>query len=182
MQLATSSHSADEDNFEKMTSAYNACLDEPRIKKLGIQPLAEVADQIKKAFPLKTAVTHRPESALSDTLLLLAQYGVSSLVSIGTGADDADPDTVVVSVSPPWRIGLPSKERYEDDVLVKKYQNVTIEVLSLLSPELDKDILAGVTVFEKKLAAASPSTEDRQDATVRAHVPPLQRNVRCHPL
>lgn len=163
MQLAAASHSADEDNFDKMTSAYKACVDEETIKKLGVAPLAKIVDEIKSVYPASI----KSENALSDTILLLARYGVSGLVASGTGADDTNPDVVVVSVSPPWRIGLPSKERYEDDALVKKYQAVVVEVLSQLSPNEKKETLAAVVDLEKKLAAASPSAEDRQDITVR---------------
>ncbi|KAK1753132.1 hypothetical protein QBC47DRAFT_387847 [Echria macrotheca] len=164
LQLTASSHSVDEDNFEKLTSAYKACLDESTIKKLGIQPLVPIIEEVKKSFP-SSANGARSANSLSDTILLLAQYGVSGLVSSGTGADDTNPDVVVVSVSAPWRIGLPAKERYEDDALVKKYTGVVVDVLSQLSSDVDKDVLAGVVELEKKLAAASPSTEDRQDVT-----------------
>jgi len=37
---------------------------------------------------------------------------------------------VLVFVSPPCRIGLPSKKRYEDNFFVEKYQLVVVEVLS----------------------------------------------------
>ncbi|KAK3318734.1 hypothetical protein B0H66DRAFT_248726 [Apodospora peruviana] len=166
MQLATTSHSADEANFEKLSSAYNACMDEQTIKELGVKPLTDILDKVKKSFPVSTTdADRRSDNAIGDTVLLLAKYGISALVSPGASADDADPDVVVVSVSPPWSFGLPAKERYEDDALVKKYQGVLVEVLSQLTPEQDKDVLAGVVDLEKKLAAASPDSEDRQDVT-----------------
>ncbi|KXX82006.1 Endothelin-converting enzyme 1 [Madurella mycetomatis] len=164
-ELGISSRSADEDNFEKLTSAYKACLDEPTIKKLGIAPLAKIVESVKLSFPSSGSGSSGSGKALSETILLLAKHGISGLVASGTGADDADPDVVVVSVSPPWRIGLPSKERYEDDALVKKYQAVVVEVLSQLSPEAGEEDLAAVVEFEKRLAAASPPTEERQDVT-----------------
>ena len=166
MQLGASSHSADEANFEKMTSAYNACLDESTIKRLGISPLLDVIRRLKKSFPAEADTARRSDRAISDAILFLAKYGISALVSPGTGADDADPDVVVVSVSPPWSIGLPSKERYEDADLVKKYQGVVVEILHQLSPEHDYKTVKGVVDLEKKLAAASPSTEEREDVTV----------------
>lgn len=165
MQLESTSLSADEENFNKLTDAYKACLDEPTIKELGIAPLAKIVEQVKQSFPVSDSSSG---NALSETILLLSKYGVSGLVSSGTGADDADPDVVAVSVAPPWRIGLPSKERYDDDALVKKYQGVVVDVLSQLGPKENKDVLAAVVDFEKKLAAASPSTEERQDVTVSA--------------
>ncbi|KAK0737918.1 endothelin-converting enzyme [Schizothecium vesticola] len=165
MQLAPASHSVDEDNFDKMTSAYQACLDEETIKKVGVAPLAKIVDEIKSVYPASA----QSENSLSETILLLARYGVSGLVASGTSADDTNPDVVVVFVSPPWEIGLPSKERYEDDALVKKYEAVVVEVLSQLSPDEKKETLAAVVDFEKKLAAASPSAEDRQDITKSYH-------------
>lgn len=162
MRLAATTHSADEANFEKLTSAYNACLDEKTIEKLGNLPLASILDQIRTSFPVTTT---QPINAFAETILLLAKYGVSALVSTGASADDADPDVVVVSVSAPWRIGLPAKERYEDDALVKKYQAVIVETLGKLVPGQTKDVLEAVVGFEKKLAAASPNNEDRQDVT-----------------
>ncbi|KAK0648606.1 hypothetical protein B0T16DRAFT_444608 [Cercophora newfieldiana] len=162
MQLAATSHSADEDNFEKLTAAYKACLDEDTIKDLGIAPLTDIVGKIKQSFPLAAS---RSDGALSDTILLLAKHGISAFVSPNAGADDTNPDVVVVQVGAPWRIGLPSKERYEDDNLVKKYEGVVVEVLSKLTPGEPKDVLAGVVDLEKKLAAASPSTEEREDVT-----------------
>ncbi|KAK4446546.1 putative metalloendopeptidase [Podospora aff. communis PSN243] len=161
MQLAATSHSVDEDNFEKMTAAYNACLNEDTIKDLGIAPLSKIIDEIKASYPLTAA----SDDALSNTILLLAKYGISALVSPGAGADDTNPDVVVVQVGAPWRIGLPSKERYEDDALVKKYEGVVVDVLSQLAPDEDKDVFASVVELEKKLAAASPSTQEREDVT-----------------
>lgn len=159
MNLVTNKKSADEENFDKMKSAYDACLDEDKIKDVGTGPLLDVLDGIKNTYAADKAANPK------DAILLLAKYGVSALITAGTGADDRDPDTVVVSVSAPWTFGLPSKERYEDDKLVEKYRAVAIEVLENLYPEEDKGIYSEVIDLEKKLAAASPPTEDREDVT-----------------
>ncbi|KAF2710379.1 zincin [Pleomassaria siparia CBS 279.74] len=161
MQLQTVAKPADEENFDKMKAAYDACLNEDKIKSIGAEPLLQVLEEIKKTYSVATSDSH----AIKDTVLLLAKYGVTALVSTGTGADDTDPDTVVVSVGAPWSFGLPSKERYEDDKLVEKYRGVVVEVLSALFPDQDKASFAGVVDLEKKLAAASPSEEDREDVT-----------------
>jgi len=162
MQLQTIAKTADEENFDKMKAAYDACLDENKIKSIGIDPLLHVLDEIKKTFPVVRSESH----SIKDTVLLLAKYGVTGLVTAGTGADDTDPDTVVVSVSAPYSFGLPSKERYEDEKLVEKYRSVVGEVLGALYPKQDKKAFTGIVDFEKKLAAASPSEEDREDVTV----------------
>ena len=151
-----------------MKAAYDACLDETTIKQLGVAPLTDIVSGIKKRLPVTGTLD---EGAVVGVILALAKYGISTVVAPGTGADDTDPDTVVVSVSPPWRIGLPSKERYLDEKLVQKYQDVVSQVLSKLSPEQDKETFSKVVDFEKKLAAASPSTEEREDVTVSNHAP-----------
>jgi endothelin-converting enzyme len=153
MQLQTVQKSVDEQNFDKMKAVYDACLDEDRIKGIGAAPLLKVLDEIKQAYPA------------GDAVLLLARYGVTGLIATGTGADDRDPDSVVVSVAAPYSFGLPSKERYEDEKLVEKYRSVTVDVLSALYPDAKKESFSKIVDLEKKLAAASPSTEDREDVT-----------------
>ena len=159
MNLMASKKSVDEENFDKMKAAYNACLDEDKIKSVGVEPLMEVLNGIKNASSVADA------GGLKDVMLHLAKYGVSTLVTTGTGADDRDPDTVVVSVSAPWTFGLPSKERYEDEGLVEKYRAVTVKVLQDLYPDQNKETHSKVIDLEKKLSAASPSNQDRQDVT-----------------
>ena len=115
MQLKPVAKSSDEENFDKMKAAYDACLSEDKIKSIGAAPLMHVLEGIKKAYPADASDSH----SVKDAVLLLAKYGVTGLVTAGTGADDTDPDTVVVSVGAPWSFGLPSKERYEDEKLVE---------------------------------------------------------------
>lgn len=155
----SSKKSADEKNFDKMKAAYDACLDEDKIKGIGAGPLINVLDEIKDLY-----LVGETEN-IKDVIILLANYGVSALITAGTGADDRDPDTVVVSVSAPWSFGLPSKERYEDEKLVEKYRAVAVQVLGNLYPDEDKESYSKVIDLEKKLAAASPPTEEREDVT-----------------
>lgn len=154
--------SADENNFDKMKTAYDACMNEEQIKRNGARPLLDVLDEIKRIYPVTTSATHD----LKNTILLLAEFGITSLVGADTGADDTDPDSVVVSVAAPYSFGLPSKERYLDDKLVEKYRDVAVEVLSALYPEQDKSSFSKIVDLEKKLAAASPDSEDRDDVIV----------------
>jgi endothelin-converting enzyme len=147
-----------------MKIAYDACLNEDILKSVGAEPLLKALEEIKQTYPVTTAAA--PDThALKDAILLLAKFGVSALVSTGAGADDTDPDTVVVSVSPPRNFGLPSKERYEDDKLVEEYRSVAVEVLSALYPDQDKESFGKIVDLEKRLAAASPSSEERDDVT-----------------
>ncbi|WDK12640.1 peptidase family M13 [Colletotrichum graminicola] len=162
LRLDATDKSADEQNFDKMKTVYDACINEEKIKSIGIEPLSRILDDIKNTYPIEGAAS--VPGPTKDAILLLARYGVGALVSTGTGADDRDPDTVVVSVAP-GRLGLPSKERYEDDKLFERYRDVAVEVLGNLFPDQNKDNFVKVADFEKLLAAASPSTEEREDVT-----------------
>jgi endothelin-converting enzyme len=159
MQLAAFKKSTDEENFDKLKAAYDACLDESAIKKLGAAPLAQILNQVAQLF-------EQPNNYTKDAILFLAKNGVSALIATGAGADDKDPDSVITLVSPPWSFGLPSKERYEDEQLVKKYESVLTEVLSALFPDHSGEPFSTIVDFEKKLAAASPDTQEREDITV----------------
>ncbi|KAL5114546.1 hypothetical protein ACEQ8H_007579 [Pleosporales sp. CAS-2024a] len=164
MRLMTVEKSADKENFDKMKTAYQACLNEDQIKSVGAKPLMDVLEEIKKVYPV-TASGASDEHALKDTILVLAKHGITSFVSTGTGADDTDPDTVVVSVAAPYSFGLPSKERYQDPKLVDKYRDVAIQVLSALYPKDLVDTLGKIVDLEMALAAASPDSADREDVT-----------------
>jgi endothelin-converting enzyme len=156
-QLRASDKSADERNFDKMKAAYDACLNTDAIKEAGDLPLRDFLS----TFDVSTG---QGEIQLEGTIRWLSYHGVTGLVSLYAGADDTNPDVVVVSVGSPRSIGLPSKERYEDDVLVAKYRDVMGQVLGAFYPN-EKSLAEksdAIVAFEKKLAAASPTEEERE--------------------
>ncbi|KAF2398055.1 zincin [Trichodelitschia bisporula] len=176
-RLAPDEKSADEANFDKMKSAYEACLNVDTIKEVGLAPLKDLLLRIVKIFPASGS----EDKAIQETVLFLAKLGISALVSPGTGPDDKDPDTVVVAVSPPYRIGLPAKENYEDDKIIKKYEEVITTVMGALYPDKRNSVYSSVVELEKKLAAASPSMADRQDITKSYHPMTLKDAAKLTP-
>lgn len=96
--LAASVVSTDEQNFHTMQTAYNSCLDEETLAKLGVQPLVELVRQVTDSFPVTPAemegdmlVAEKDHAALSETILLLEKLGVTTFEDLGTGADDKNP-------------------------------------------------------------------------------------------
>ena len=97
-------------------------------------------------------------------------------------ADDKDPDTQVLFISPP-RLGLPSKEYYEDKGILADYQEMAAKVMGhfyqppsgnttvatingkRLSSVASSDIAKDVVSFETKIAALTPPEEDMNDIT-----------------
>lgn len=97
-----------------------------------------------------------------------------------------DPDTVVISVSAPQQLGLPSKEYYKNKDTVASYAKTIGEVLEALLHEAEhnsttstplqileqtrygsnrEELVRALVDFETKLAEASPDLEDAQDVT-----------------
>lgn len=173
-------------------------MDEDTIKKVGIKPLMEILHQVSEFFPVKESAFRRrtplvaaDSKDIAETILYLHKLGVTALLSAGAGADDKDPDTVVVQVSPPWRIGLPAKDYYRDAAVVRKYEDTLAKIIGNLHPDHkhenatlhaewvkvkghgniaargnSQDYAHDVVEFEKKLAASSPDAEDSNDVTV----------------
>jgi endothelin-converting enzyme len=144
-------------------------MDEKAIKEQGVKPLRAILKQIIDMFPVDQSNSKSKKiDDLSEVMEYLQKLGVSGLVSAGVGADDKDPDTVVVQVSPPYRIGLPAKDYYADAAVVKKYEDTLTLVLENIYPDNGpaEDLAHVVVEFEKKLAASSPDAEDSNDVTV----------------
>lgn len=155
-------------------------MNEDAIKKAGIEPLLRLLHSVATVFPVTPL--SRAGQDVADAINLLARLGVSALVAFGTGADDKDPDVVVVQVASPYSIGLPAKDYYKDDSVLKSYEAALAEVLEAVHPvpkrgnsNADsswmqfgqlKTYAHEVVEFEKKLAAASPDAEDRDDVDV----------------
>lgn len=97
-----------------------------------------------------------------------------------------DPDTVVITVSAPQQLGLPSKEYYKNKDTVASYTKTIGEVLEALLHEAEhnttttipletlgharyrsnrEELVRALVNFESKLAEASPNLEDSQDVT-----------------
>ncbi|KPI34534.1 Endothelin-converting enzyme 1 [Cyphellophora attinorum] len=162
VRLLATEASADEDNFKKLQDGYNACLDEATIKEAGTKPLEEILSKIRELYKVDEPCPSGED--IAKTVLYLSELGVTALVTAGTGADDKDPDKVVVSVSAPWRIGLPSKERYEDDDLLNGYEGTIGRIFQHMHLT-NQPIPRKVIQLEQKLAAACPDQEDMFDVT-----------------
>jgi endothelin-converting enzyme len=174
--LAASVIPTDEQNFNTMQTAYNSCLDEETLAKLGVQPLVELVRQVAGSFPVTpaemegdTLVTEKDHAALSETILLLEKLGVTTFEDLGTGADDKNPDVVIIQATPAG-LTLPSPEYYQNKKIVGQYVDTMGKVLGSFLPrnasrKTASKLAQAVVDFETKIAAATPPTEDQQDVT-----------------
>ena len=163
MQLAAVLQSPDEANFEKMKAGYDACMDENKIAEIGVEPIMEVINHVQDLY--------NGENGLANAIFYLYELGVTAILAPYTSADDKDPDTVIVAITPPQRIGLPAKELYKDNNVVGKYKDVINDVFGGLFPDAKTSSVGDDIVdFEKKLASAAPKEEDANDVTVSKRV------------
>jgi endothelin-converting enzyme len=157
----------DEQNFNKVKTAYDACMDTEVLDMLGAEPLSRVLRHIASLFPVQPRVTTDVAKSpdVRDVILNLSRLGVTALVSLQVETDGRDPGTVVVSITAPTSVGLPSHEHYLDKELVENYRAAMSKVLSSLSPHHVRGDAVRIVELEKRLARVSPS-EDQHGITV----------------
>ncbi|KAL8851976.1 MAG: hypothetical protein Q9221_003187 [Calogaya cf. arnoldii] len=198
LSKASSSASADRLIFDKIKSDYDACMDEETIKQRGSKPLLEILRKIQEYYPPRPG--HRDTLSLHDrnlkqqegllsfenepftrVIAYLSSIGIDAFVTFFVDADDKDPDSVVLSMNPLSRPGLPSKEYYQDQDLLNTYAETIGQVLEALlreaqpSPQLaldtsmvfecSEELVKAVIDLEKNLAFASPDEADAEDVT-----------------
>ncbi|KAL8888068.1 MAG: hypothetical protein Q9215_004448 [Flavoplaca cf. flavocitrina] len=181
--------------LDKIQSAYNACMDEGAIQQRGAKPLLDVLGKVQEHYPRPSNIgwvhgrnMHQSRGQQSDSnerltsvVVYLSSIGVDAFVTFSTDADDKDPDSVVLSLNALSRPGLPSKEYYQDQGLLKAYGETMGQVLEALlreahpSPQLGVDastifecseeLVKAVVDLEKNLAFASPDEADAEDVT-----------------
>lgn len=175
--------SPDHEIFAKMQDGYNACLNETQLKSVGAKPLIELLTELGQIYPVKQHKVKK-DTSLTDAVQFLIGKGVRSPISIGVSADDKDPDANVISLSPPYSFGLPSKQYYNRSDLVTSYKDTIGSVLEALIKEahprdgalsvfempeapgvLNKRIVDGLVDFESQMATVSPDPEDLSDIT-----------------
>ncbi|KAI0378465.1 endothelin-converting enzyme 1 [Hypomontagnella monticulosa] len=170
--LVSRAASTDEENFLMIQEAYNSCMNETTLQKLGVQPLVSLIDRVAASFPVAEGgdepLAEADYAALSNTILLLEQIGVTSFIGLYAGADDKNPDVVIIQGAPAG-ITLPSPEYYQDNDTVATYQTMLGEVFASLLPantsKASAKLAQSVVDLEKKIAGVTPPPEDQSDVT-----------------
>ncbi|PKX88500.1 M13 family metallopeptidase [Aspergillus novofumigatus IBT 16806] len=162
LESTSAPEAADEENFRKLKSAYNACLDEAAISKRGSEPLDALLAQFEDIYSAESAAVGSDVN-ITDAVLFLMNSGVTALVEMGPGPDDRDPDKIVISVGPPDEIGLPVREYYNSSQTVSEYTEVLKEVLGDFVGQDKRVSVEDIVLFESKLANATPDAQTLQD-------------------
>jgi endothelin-converting enzyme len=75
--------SSDEQNFRKLKTAYDACLDESTVRNRGSKPLDEMLAELQSIYPTKSGLVSGTQDHLTSAILYLMKSGVEALVSSG---------------------------------------------------------------------------------------------------
>lgn len=175
--------SPDQEIFAKIQDGYSACLNESLLKDIGSKPLIDLLTKLGEIYPSKPRSSSK-DTSLTDAVEYLISIGVRTPISIGVGADDKDPDCNVISLSPPYSFGLPSKQYYNRSETVSSYKDTIGSVLEALIkkahpkegalsvfeiPEtpgvLKQKVVDALVEFESQLATVAPDPEDLSDIT-----------------
>ncbi|MCJ1364301.1 hypothetical protein MMC16_003410 [Acarospora aff. strigata] len=179
----SSKPAVDEANFNKIQSAYSACMDEDTIKSAGVGPLLRVLRTVEELFPAKKphaegevdqnmlsqarkTLMLQADDQLSRVVVYLTKIGVGGLVDIGVAADDMDPDNVVTTVAAPWQVGLPSKEYYKNKNMTQGYAETIGKVLEALLHEAERNSTATISVETLERSRYKSSREELVRALV----------------
>lgn len=173
--------SPDREIFDKLHDSYTACMNETKLQSVGSRPLLELLLNLEERYPAKRPGLLK-DTSLTDAIQYLMSIGASGPISLGVGADDKDPDSNVISLSPPYSFGLPSKQYYNRTEIVNPYKETIGEVLEALLKEakgssfsmlrhfepinsLSKQLVDDIVSLEQRMALSSPDVEDLQDIT-----------------
>ncbi|KAI1806704.1 Metalloprotease [Daldinia bambusicola] len=167
--------SVDEENFNKLVTSYNACLNETAIEETGVQPLVLFLGNITESFPVisrEHTNTSRFDTAdheaFSQTYLFLARHSIFPFLTIDVALDPDHIDTYIPIVAP--SDGFFPSEVYENEETRSLYEKAVAEVLGNVLPTEDLrakavEMAQGLVQLERQIAA-HPLTPNGDTKTI----------------
>ncbi|KAH9063412.1 Metalloprotease [Lactarius vividus] len=135
MSVGSLKESADQQLLTKLRNLYHSCMDEDTLDQLGEGPLKDFVGHVKRLYRGgSTGVTYvndddRRREGLTAALAFLHSRGIPGLFELGVEGDAAiDPNFMILWFQQP-RLGLPSKEYFEDETIREVYGNVLEHLL-----------------------------------------------------
>ncbi|KAK8434753.1 endothelin-converting enzyme [Phyllosticta citricarpa] len=154
----------DRENFNKMKTAYDACLNEDLLKEIGVKPVKELLD----ALPKPDSGKYETTGGLTDILITLHRLGVYPLVKASTSSDRKTPDVVAIYLNN-GGMGLPSKEYYNKTDVQANYTRTIAEMFDIFlgNSGTHGEISKQVFDLEHRIALAQldPEQERNVDLT-----------------
>jgi endothelin-converting enzyme len=81
--LSAANRIIDKQNFQKMKTVYNSCMNQDTIKKVGVKPLRDLLDELEIVYPKSPAPNAQGSSndELTKALNWLAKNSINAIVS-----------------------------------------------------------------------------------------------------
>ncbi|KAL9550950.1 hypothetical protein MBANPS3_004497 [Mucor bainieri] len=163
----------DKQNFEKVKSLYDSCMNEALIDDRGAEPIYPLLKEIRDMFPASSKGSSESRR-LTQTLSFLAKRDIGALFEIIVDADPKDPSVNSLQL---YQSGLtlPNKVYYTQDETVKTLYETIADTLTIIYESksgIAAELFAGydanatarlIVDFEKKLASISQLPEEFQD-------------------
>ncbi|KAK0640572.1 hypothetical protein B0T16DRAFT_514442 [Cercophora newfieldiana] len=114
--------SVDQENFSKLQTAYKACIDEETLKKVGLAPITDLLDRLKKTFGSDGDDWSAPS-------VFLQSIGASGLTYVYVASDLDDPDLQLLNLNFGAGFGLPNRNLYSNaSILETQYVPVVADI------------------------------------------------------
>jgi endothelin-converting enzyme len=96
MRLTVTTENVDQDNFIELQRAYNSCIAETDIKKVGITPIQTILTELSSLLGANDSTSTMPlqpkdTKGISEAILYLESLDISNFFSLGVGPDDKNP-------------------------------------------------------------------------------------------
>ncbi|KAE9987683.1 hypothetical protein EG328_001916 [Venturia inaequalis] len=177
--LPASKTAIEKENFQKMKSAYSACIKEDAIKAYGVKPVRDIVEELEKYYPAAGPEPSADKEGLTKALIWLERNSVDAIVSLGVSVDSKDPDVNAISIGAGQK-GMRSKKNYESPALVANYTREIAQMFKIIwtgqpipnaslfeNPDnleyMEKAKL--IAEFETKMINASPDPEVASETT-----------------
>ncbi|KAI2602350.1 Metalloprotease [Hypoxylon sp. NC1633] len=155
----------DGDNFQKLLTGYDACMNQTAITQRDVKPLISFLDAITGMFPITMDGYRNPKTlsssdyrAFSKTYLYLAKHSIFPFLSIDVNLDPYHPDTYIPTILP---TGVDVWSQLTNEPAQALYQSTMRAVFTNILPTnalkfAAEQLAGGVVDLEKKIVAEMP--------------------------
>jgi len=156
-------HNYDQQTFQQLKNIYNTCIDTNNIDEKGKEPLVNLLTKLNIGGE---GLNYKDTDEFTQLIVKLHNYATHALFDMAVSADQKNPDIHVIYIGQSG-LGLPSKEYYEEEDILKVYKETIKDMFTNIfddQNERDFDKISDLVIeFEKKLAKVTVPSQDMQD-------------------
>ncbi|KAJ2898758.1 hypothetical protein MKZ38_003668 [Zalerion maritima] len=164
----------DKENYDMMVEIYDACMDMSAIEETGSEPLSLILQDLIDIYPDNNS----DKSWFAEANLYFERLAWGTVLNIGPGLDDMNPETLVINIFPPSLVTLPANHYYLDEKVTAAYTHAIKDSLFAILPGNTSDEeastrAANLVEFEAFLARAAPPESLRSEVEDTIELAPV---------